>query len=482
MKAIMKYSSILVLLVFAVSCKVGPKREIPIVETEDLYRYDSLSTAEDTLVNLRWWEMFNDPILDTLIIVALDSNRDAKIAASRVLQAKASLGFTKADLWPGIGYSASYQNGNVIQKQLGIPGTNQNFTAGATLNWELDFWGKFRRANEAALADLISTEYGLRSIQMSLISEVSSSYFLLLDYRERLRVSHNTLELRDSSLNIIQARFDAGIVPEIDLNQSQIQQAIAAAAIPLYERQVAQTEHALSILVGFNPDSVIIGFDLKLQEIPKMVPPGIPSILLARRPDIMAAEQNVYAANARVGVAVAQRFPSISLTGLLGASSNDLASFGAAGAAWSVGGDLLGPLFYFNKNKRRVEVEKAKTEQAVYAYEKVVLNAFREVQDALVEMRTLHVELEARENYVRAALNARELSAARYDKGVTSYLEVLQTEQSAFEAELSYAKTYRELLEAYVKFYKALGGGWLSAEEEQAAIDAAAEAEAENNK
>ncbi len=481
MKALLKYSSILVLLIFSVSCKVGPNRETPVVETEDLYRYDSLSTATDTIVNLRWWEMFNDPILDTLISTALDSNRDAKIAASRVAQARAALGFTKADLWPGIGYQAQYQNGNVFQQQLGLPGSNQNLTVGASFNWELDFWGKFRRANEAALADLLSTEFGLRSVQMSLISEVSSSYFLLLDYRERLRVSYNTLELRDSSLNIIKARFNSGIVPEIDLNQAQIQQAIAAAAIPLYTRQVAQTEHALSILVGFNPDSVVIGYDLKAQNIPNMVPPGIPSILLSRRPDIMAAEQDVYAANARVGVAVAQQFPSISLTGLLGVASNDLASFGAAGAAWSAGGDLLGPLFNFNKNKRRVQVEKARTDQVLYAYEKTVLNAFREVQDALIEISTLHDELDARINYVNAALNARDLSAARYDKGVTSYLEVLQTEQSAFEAELSYAKTYRELLEAYVAFYKALGGGWLSAEEEQEAAEAAA-AEAEKDK
>ena len=472
MKAFIKYSSILVLLIFAVSCKVGPKRETPVVESEDLYRYDSLSTATDTIVNLRWWEMFNDPVLDTLIVTALDSNRDAKIAASRVAQSRASLGYTKADMWPGIGYQANYQNGKVAQQQLGIPGSNQNLTVGASFNWELDFWGKFRRANEAALADLLSTEFGLRSVQMSLISEVSSNYFLLLDYRERLRVSKNTLELRDSSLNIIEARFNAGIVPEIDLNQAQIQQAIAAASIPVYKRQVAQTEHALSILVGYNPDSVIVGYDLKSQTIPQMVPPGVPSVLLARRPDVMAAEQNVYAANARVGVAVAQQFPSISLTGLLGAASNDLASFGAAGAAWSVGGDLLGPLFNFNKNRRRVQVEKAKTEQAVYAYEKTVLIAFAEVQDALIEISTLHEELVARENYVRASLSARDLAAARYDKGVTSYLEVLQTEQSAFEAELSYAKTYRELLSAYVAFYKALGGGWLSAEEEQEAAAA----------
>ncbi len=475
MKIIVKYISVIVILGgLMAGCRLGPKAKTPEVVTEDLYRYDTLSTSADTLLDLRWWEMFSDPVLNELVTIALDSNRDAKIAAAKVLEASAALGFVKADFWPGFTYQANYSNGNRTRQSLGLTGTAESFYAGGGLNWELDFWGKFRSANASAKADLMSTEFGLRSTQMSLISEVVSSYFLLLDYRERLRVSLNTLALRDSSLVIIQARFDEGIVPEIDLNQAQIQKAIAAAAIPIFERQVAQSEHYLSWLVGYNPDSVVVGYDLKKQPIPNLVPPGVPSLLLTRRPDILAAEQNVYSANALVGVAVAQRFPSISLTGTLGAASADLASFGTGGAAWSVGGDLLGPLFFFNKNKRRVEVEKARTKQALYAYENTVLKAFVEVQDALVEIATLHDELDARQDYVTAALSARDLSAARYDKGVTSYLEVLQTEQSAFDAELSYAKTYRELLDAYVKFYKALGGGWLSAEEEEKAKEAAA--------
>ena len=477
MKTISKVLAIAALLVYVSSCKVGPKRQTPEVTSPDLYRFDSITSLEDTVVNLRWWEMFNDSILDTLIVMALDSNRDALIAAARVSEARANLGFTKADMWPKINYQAMYNNGNQQILGLGIDGTVENLFLGGNLSWEIGFWGKFRRANEAAMADLIATEYGLRSVQMSLISEVARTYFILLDYRERLRVSKQTLELRDSSLTIIQARFDKGIVPEIDLNQAQIQQAIAAAAIPLYQRQVGQTEHALSILIGVNPDSVLIGLDLKDQGLPPQIPPGIPSILLARRPDILQAEQQVYAANARVGVAVAQRFPSINLTGSLGALSNDLTTFGTSGAAWSVGADLMGPLFHFNKNKRRVEVEKARTEQALFTYEKTVLNAFGEVQNALLDISTLTKELEARGNYVDAALNARDLSANRYDKGVTSYLEVLQTEQAAFEAELSYAKTYQELLSSYVNLYKALGGGWLSAEEEQEAAE-----EAEENK
>ncbi len=471
LKQIIKYSSLLVLLVYITSCKVGPDREELIVEIDDLYRYDSLSTAADTIVNLRWWEMFNDPILDTLIVTALDSNRDAKIAASRVIQSRATLGYTKADMWPKFNYNVNYVNGNQLAQSLGLDQNFQNLYGGVNMNWELDFWGKFRRANEASLADLFATEFGLRSVQISLISEVSKNYFILLDFRERLRVANRTLDLRDSSLTIIQARFDNGIIPEIDLNQAQIQQSIAAAAIPLYTRQVAQTEHALSILIGYNPDTIVTGLNLKNQTLPPDIPAGIPSVLLKRRPDILQAEQQLYAANARVGVAVAQRFPSISLTGALGAASSDLNVFSGV---WSIGGDLLGPLFHFGRNKRRVEIEREKTKQALYSYENVVLNAFREVQDVLVELHTLKQELIARGNNVKASLNARDLSAARYDKGVTSYLEVLFNEQSAFQAELGYAKTYQELLNSYVKFYKVLGGGWLSAEEEQEAVDAAA--------
>ena len=267
MKKLFKYGSLLVLLVFIASCKVGPDRETPEIESRDLYRYDSLSTASDTIVNLRWWEMFNDPVLDSFIVMALDSNRDAKIAASRVSQARATLGFTKADMWPKINYGANYSNGNAVLQGIGVDGNVENFIGYGNLSWEIDFWGKFRRANEAALADLLSTEFGLRSTQMSLISQVSRSYFVLLDYRERLRVSKYTLELRDSSVNIIQARYNMGIIPELDLNQAQIQQAIAAAAVPLYKRQVAQSEHALSILIGVNPDTIITGWTLNEQKI-----------------------------------------------------------------------------------------------------------------------------------------------------------------------------------------------------------------------
>jgi len=439
------------------------------VPTETSYRFNTATTEADTLLNIRWWELFRDPVLDTLIKVALEQNKDILISASRIEQARAKLGFTKADMWPRLDYQGNYGYGNLLLGQ-NTGGAQENIFAGASLSWELDFWGKFRRANESERANLLATEYGYRSVQMGLISTVAASYFQLLDFQMRLEISKKTLALRDSSLWIIEQRFDHGIIPEIDVNQAQIQRAIAASSIPLYERSVAQTENAMSVLLGINPGAIEVGDDLVNQPLPDTIPTGLPSVLLERRPDILQAEQNVVAQNALIGVAVAQRFPSISLTGILGVASNEFSSLFTGGAAWSVGGNLLGPLFHFNKNKRRVEIERAKTEQTVYAYELTVLNAFREVEDALVGIETLKRELGAREDQMNAAVNARELSAQRYDKGVTSYLEVLETQRSAFDAELLYSNTLQQLFNSYINLYNALGGGWVSDAEEQEVI------------
>jgi len=266
-------------------------------------------------------------------------------------------------------------------------------------------------------------------------------------------------------LDIIQERFNKGIIPEIDLNQAQIQRAIAAAAVPEYERRVAQTENALSILLGRNPEPIMIETDLADQLLPPDIPVGLPSMLVERRPDILQAEQLLKAQNAQIGVAVALRFPSISLTGLLGVASDDISALTANGAAFSMGAGLLGPIFEFGKNKKRVQIERYKTEQALYEYEKAVITAFQEVEDALVEIETLKDELVVRQDHLDAALNARNLSKERYDKGVTSYLELLESERQAFEAELSFSETTQRLFNGYTKLYKALGGGWLSEEE-----------------
>jgi multidrug efflux system outer membrane protein len=449
------------------SCKVGPnfKSQRTEIDSTAVYRYDSLQLAvKDSVLNISWWELFNDPVIDSLITIGLKENKDVLIATSRIEQARAQLGLTKANLWPSITYQAGAARGNVFQ---GLPSDDalNVFTGFGSVSWELDFWGKFRRANEAARADLLATEFGQRTIQIGLISAITGTYYQLLDYRWRLNISIKTLALRDQSLNIVQARYTNGIVPEIDLNQAQIQRAIAASAIPFYQRNVAQTENALSILLGRNPSGILVGNDLEEQVLPPDIPVGLPSMLMLRRPDVLQAEALLHAQTARIGVAVAQQFPSISLTGLLGVASTDISSLTANGPAFNVGATLLGPLFEFGKNKRRVEVERKRTEQVAYEYERTVINAFKDVEDALVEIETLKDELVARQAHVTAAQNAQRLSGQRYDKGVTSYLELIESQRQAFEAELSLSETTQKLFNGYVKLYKALGGGWLSEEE-----------------
>jgi len=344
-----------------------------------------------------------------------------------------------------------------------------NFFIAPVVNWEIDFWGKFRRANEAARSELMASAYSLRTVQIGLIAEVVSTYFKLLDYHRRFEISHRTLESRTESLRIISQRYEKGIVPEIDLNQSQIQLEIANANIPATERQIAKTQHALSILVGRLPGSIITSTDWEKEILPPVVPVGLPSQLLERRPDILQSEYLLMAQNARIGVAKAMMFPSISLTGIFGAASTELSALTTGDPAWSISGSLLGPLFNFNKNTLRVEIQEERTKQALFSYDNTVLNAFREVEDALVEVKTYKLQLKSVRRKNLAAKNAAQLSAERYDKGVTSYLEFLDAERTFFSVELELSRIKQQYANSFVRLYKALGGGWLSEEEMNAA-------------
>jgi multidrug efflux system outer membrane protein len=340
--------------------------------------------------------------------------------------------------------------------------------------WELDFWGKVRRSNQAARAEIAASEEALRLVQIGLITAVADGYFQLIDFDQRLAIAQRTWETRMESLWIIDQRFQKGVVPEIDLNLAQQQEAIAATAIPNYERNVARTENYLSILLGQNPRKLERGL-LDEQVIPPAIPVGIPSELLQRRPDLIQAEQMFYAETARIGVAQAMRFPSFSITGALGLASGDLTTLLSSDALiYSASGSMLGPIFNWGKNKRRVEIQKETAHQALLMYEQAVLNAFREVDDAIVGVDTYAREVESRERQTAAASNAAMLSRARYDGGQTNYLEVLDTERSMFNAELELAAAKGYLLSSYLYLYKALGGGWIT-EAEASASESAAE-------
>ncbi len=452
--------SVFSLIIYLAGCKVGPDFESPQTDSPEAFRFDPELT--DTIINLKWWELFEDPILDTLIRIALEENKDVLQAAARIEAARANVGYTKADALPGINVSAGASRGNYAGFKTDV---GSNFYAFPELVWEIDFWGKYRRSTEAARAELLSSEHGLRVTQISLVTSVVSTYFQLLDDMSKYKISQRTFDSRDSGTQIIQYRFDYGIIPEIDLNQAQIQQAIAAAAIPVYRRFIAFDQSALSILLGRMPDSIPTGTRLYDQEFPPDVPTGLPSQLLARRPDILQAKADYMQQNALIGVAVAMRFPSISLTGLLGGASSELSAFTTGGMAWSVGGSLLGPLFQFGKNKRRVEQQRYLAEASRINYEYTVIQAFKDVEDALISIETLKEELMAQERRMLAAENAEMLSGERYDKGVTSYLEVLESQRQSFNAQLEYSTVRRDLLTSYIQLYKALGGGWLSEEE-----------------
>jgi multidrug efflux system outer membrane protein len=451
----------LVVIVPLTGCMVGPDFQKPVVETPDHFRF--ADSEAETAVNLKWWELFDDPVLYSLVTAALQNNKDVMITASRIEQARASLGFTEADFYPRLDIEAGASRGTYFGTRK-VEEDDSYFIA-PTLSWEIDFWGKFRRANEAALAELMASESSLRAVQISLISEVVSTYFLLLDFQQSLEISRQTLDSRNESLDIIQKRFSKGIIPEIDLNQAQIQKEIAESSIPVFERLISKTESTLSILLGRPPGEIQEGTDLHHQAIPPDIPVGLPSSLLERRPDIAEAEHLLHVQTARIGVAEALRFPSISLTGIAGFASTELDELISDGDAWSVSGGLFAPIIDFDKNKLRVVIQEKEAEQALYFYQNIVLFAFKEVEDALSEVHTYDVQIAAIERQYKAAKNAAALSKMRYDKGVVSYLEVLETDRQLFSVGLDLSQVKREYLNAHVRLYKALGGGWLSKEE-----------------
>lgn len=455
---IQTFTLLIIVLLFFSGCTLGPDFKDPAVNAPESYRTPIL-VGED-VVDLKWWELFEDPLLYSLVTTALENNRDLRIAVSRIEQARATVGFTKADQFPRIDVEAGAVAGNYSGGSRS-PDTNSTIFLAAPLSWEIDFWGKFKRSTEAARAELMASEYGRKTVQLTLIADVVSGYYQLLDFHRRLTIAEETLDSRIKSLDIIQQRFDKGVISELDVNQAQVQKEIAAGAIPLYTRSIAKTENGLSVLLGRLPGTI------KTRQytdghLPPTIPVGMPADILDQRPDVIQAKYQLKAQTESIGVAEAMRWPAISLTGTLGGASTQLGSTVIEGGVWSVGGTLLGPVFDFSKNKRRVEIEEQKMQQSLYHFENTVLNAFREVEDALVDISTYREELAAIDRQQKASKNANKLSKERYDKGVSSYLEVLDTERTLFSADLQLSELQQQYINAYVGLYKALGGGWVT--------------------
>ncbi len=441
-------------------CMLGPDYQAPEIDTPD--QFLEAGASGESIANLKWWELFDDPAMNDLITLALEENRDLATAFSRIEEARARYGFERSDLFPTLGGGMQYNRGNTFPGQNVPIGSVQDlYVFAGQLNYEADIFGKVRRSTRAARAELLATEEAARAVMIALIADVASSYLLLRDLDTRLEISQRTVQTRQASLAIIQARYDNGIVPLLDVNQAEIEEADAAAQIASFERAIIETENLINVLVGRNPRPVLRERNRELQMSPPEVPAGLPSELLVRRPDVRQAEQSLSAQTERIGAAVAMRFPTLSLTGVLGLASNDLSDLTSGDSKiWSVGAGLFAPIFDAGKNKRRVEVERAKTEQALNRYEQTILQALREVEDALAGIRTYHDEATARHRQAIAARSASTLSRARYDGGVTSYLEVLESDRSLFRAELVESEVRREQLVSVVELYKALGGGW----------------------
>ncbi len=450
------------------ACAMGPDYEKPEVPVPDAFQEPTIPGA--SIANLKWWELFQDEELTRLIKMALINNKEVAIAMARIEEARATLGFVRADQFPNLDGTAGASRGNLIPG-AGLPGSiNETFVLAGNLSFEVDLWGKLRRSTEAARAELLATVEARNVVTITLIADVASVYLLLLDLDERVSIAQRTMKTRQDSLDIIQARFDRGTVPLIDVNQAQIELADADAQLAALKRDNQKAENLLSVLLGQNPGPVMRtqGKDEKL--LPPEIPAGLPSELLERRPDVRQASQQLAAQTARIGVAEALRFPSLSLTGTLGLASTELDDFfSSSNKAWGLSANFLGPVFDAGRNKSRVEAERARTEQLLKNYELVVLRAFQEVEDSLIGISTYRDEALARKRQVTAARSASKLSLARYNGGVTSYLEVLESDRSLFRAELLVSSTTRQELVSIINLYKALGGGWLTEEEAAAA-------------
>ncbi|MBW2396950.1 MAG: efflux transporter outer membrane subunit [Deltaproteobacteria bacterium] len=440
-------------------CALTPDYERPELGLPDAFVQPS--DPGESIANLSWFDTFRDPVLRDHIETALAENQDLGVAAARISEARELVTFVRANQFPFLDLFGGAGRGR--RSQILLPGasTSDNFSISGDLSFEVDLWRKLSRATEASRADLLATEAAYRGVTIRLVSDVASTYLLLRDVDARLAIAERTVSGRTDSLTIIQARFEKGTVPELDVNQAQVELAIAEVATASFERQVVQTENALRVLLGRYPGAIDRGRPLEEAPLDAAIPAGLPSELLQRRPDLVAAEQQLAAETARIGVAEAQRWPSISLTGSLGAISDELSSLNSSEAkAWNLTAGLFAPVFHAGQLKAQAKAQHARAEQALRTYEGSLRQAFREVEDALIAVRSLRTEHDARGRQVRAARNAARLSRARYDGGVVDFLEVLESERSLFTAELDESATRQGVLTALVSLYQALGGGW----------------------
>jgi multidrug efflux system outer membrane protein len=446
-------------------CTVGPDYKRPEVPVPASWR--TVDEASGSITNLKWWQLFEDQTLQKLIRTALNNNNDLQLAVARVAEAEALLGIARSAQFPDLNAGSRYHNDRVSETsfppidKLGVNPNMDMYRADLRTSFEVDLWGRLRRATEAARAELLATEENQQTVVMTLVAEVAQAYFDLLELDREAEIDRRTLASRRASLDLVSHRYDDGLASELDVKRAEEEVASAAATVPDAERQIAQTENRLRILLGENPGSIARTESLDSEHMPPEIPAGLPSALLERRPDLRAAEERLVASNARIGEARAEFFPQISLTGVFGTASVSLSDFFTGPSRmWSAGPTVTLPLFTAGRLSSNLHATEARARQSLIEYRQSIQQAFKEVDDALVfHQKARQIRLQ-RERQVEAAEQALALANLRYTNGVSSYLDVLDTERQLFSAEINLASITRDQLNAVVQVYRALGGGW----------------------
>ena len=454
------------------ACTVGPDYRRPDVEIPATWRLRSTEARQ--ISNVAWWDQFRDPTLSDLVRTSLANNMDVKVATARVEQAAAQYGIVRSAQLPQVDANASAVRQGVSQTTaLGVPAGRHVFNSyGINLSaaFELDVWGKLRRAAESAQASLLASEQGKGTVVLTLVANVATAYIQLRALDRQLEIAHYTRDALGEAARLQQIRFEEGAVPQSDYQQAEAQYREAASRVPELERQIVQQENFISVLLGRNPGPIARGRTIDALLFPD-VPAGLPSSLLERRPDIRQAEDNLIAANADIGVAKAAFYPDISLTGVLGVQSAQLSDlFKGPSKAWSFGGGALQPIFNGGRLRSQLALAEALQQEALYTYEKSIISAFQDVENALVDRTKFGQIREEQALQVGALRRFRELAALRYSEGATIYLEVATAEQALFNAELAFVATQSQLFQSYANLYRAMGGGWVQEAERLAGV------------
>ena len=456
----MRRFAALAALAMCAACTVGPNYKRPVLVVPGAYYGETTPAEAASIADTPWFDLFRDPALRSLIDEALRNGFDARIAAARVERARAQYGIAGSQRFPNIGYEGAYEYGHTSTFATPSDVTGGVIIANVNASWELDLWGRIRRLNEAARAQYLATEEARNGVLLSLISEVAAAYFDLRELDEQLDIAKRNTAAFQSTADLFRRRFEGGTASRLDTSRAEALLATEAAQIPLLEQSIVAKENQIDLLLGRNPGPVERGLTLDQQPIPPDVPPGLPSALLLRRPDVRQAEQELIAANANIGVAEAAFFPTLSLTGLLGGQSPELANLLGSGHTWSIEAGLLGPIFNGGRLRSEKQLAIAQFEEARLLYERDVTAALGEVSSDLVANQKLGEAETQRSKAVDLDREAVQLATLRYESGFSAYFEVLDAQEQLLTAETALAQTRRDRLVAIVDLYRALGGGW----------------------